>query len=298
MRPSNVVPSRLFCLTRNDIVVFSKTFCPYCRAAKSAISNSGEKVSDFAGSTIVELDEHEHGEAIQSALAKKTGRSTVPNVFVGGVNIGGGDETTALSEQGVLAQMIRSAPQKRAEAAPANVGVTEAKPQNASAAGGEALITFGAGCFWGLELAFQRMPGIVRTEVGYSNGRFSPVSYDAVCTGQSGHAEVVRVWYNSSEVELSALIDLWEGRHDVTSLNKQGNDRGTQYRSALFWSDNEGKETALAWRAARTDQGLKVVTEVGAEEGYSPAEKYHQQYLERGGQDAKKGATSIIRCYG
>jgi peptide-methionine (S)-S-oxide reductase len=281
----------------NDVVIFSKTYCPYCRAAKAAIAESGAKVQGFSGATIVELDEHENGEAIQQALALKTGRRTVPNVFVGGVNVGGGDDTAQLHNEGVLAQMIRSAPDRRVAMAAEEggvAGVTKSEPTNE----GEALFTFGAGCFWGLELAFQRLHGVVRTEVGYSNGRFSPVSYDAVCSGQSGHAEVVRVWYKPAEVKLVELIELWENRHDVTSLNKQGNDRGTQYRSALLWSDDAGKEAATEWHATRVADGVKVVTQVAGEEGYSPAEGYHQKYLERGGQEAAKGATSTIRCYG
>lgn len=281
----------------NDVVLFGKTFCPYCKAAKTAIAESGAKVAGFAGATVIELDEHEFGAEIQAKLVEKTGRSTVPNVFVGGVNVGGGDDTVELHESGVLAQMIRSAPQKRA-AAESESGTSETQATTSDVQSGEKLITFGAGCFWGVELAFQRQEGVLRSEVGFSNGKFSPVSYDAVCTGRSGHAEVVRVWYDPAEVDLSTLIALWEDRHDVTSLNKQGNDRGTQYRSALFWSDDAGKDAATAWHSSKLAAGVKVVTDVAEEAGYSAAEPYHQKYLERGGQDASKGSTKRIRCYG
>lgn len=281
----------------NDVVVFGKTFCPYCKSAKAAIAASGAKVDGFAGPTVIELDEHEFGAEIQEKLAEKTGRRSVPNVFVGGVNVGGGDDTAGLNESGVLAQMIRSAPEKRA-AAETESAASETLASTSDVQSGEKLITFGAGCFWGLELAFQRQDGVLRTEVGFSNGNFSPVSYDAVCTGKSGHAEVVRVWYDPAEVELATLIALWESRHDVTSLNKQGNDRGTQYRSALFWSDDAGKDSATEWHSSQLAKGVKVVTDVGKEDGYTAAEPYHQKYLEGRGQDASKGAKQRIRCYG
>jgi peptide-methionine (S)-S-oxide reductase len=307
-------------LAEHDVVIFSKTFCPYCRAAKAAIADAGGKVAGFASPIIVELDTHEDGAAIQRSLRARTGRATVPNVFVGGSSIGGGDETVALARQGVLSQMIRAAPDSRAATSKAASGtvsgaaseaasevVSEAAPpsvaESAPAATGitaadEALLTFGAGCFWGVELAFQRVVGVTRTEVGYANGQFTPVAYNAVCTGRTGHAEVVRVWYRPDEVSAAALIAVWEGRHDVTSMNKQGNDRGTQYRSALLWSDADGRAAAEAWNKERVSSGVKVVTQVAEEEGYSPAEAYHQRYLEKKGQSAEKGGSSKIRCYG
>lgn len=289
-------------VSTNPVVVFSKSWCPHSTAAKEAVANSGAKVAEFGTPVIVELDKRDDGADIQEALESLTGRSTVPNVFVGGKSIGGGDETSRLDSEGVLAQMIRAAPDQLSAESDAAGESEDLKPV-ARVADAEKLITFGAGCFWGVELAFQRVPGVTKTEVGYSNGKFSPVSYDAVCTGASGHAEVVRVFYNPAEVAVEDLLKLWEQRHDVTSLNKQGNDRGTQYRSAIFYPSQDGEEqkaAALAWKAAAEGKmGMKkVVTEIAEESGYNAAEEFHQQYLERKGQDASKGATSHIRCYG
>jgi peptide-methionine (S)-S-oxide reductase len=304
-------------VSNNPVVIFSKTYCPYCDNAKSAIREAGQKVAGFPGAHIVELNTRADGGEIQDALAQMTGRRTVPNVFIGGKPVGGGDETVRYLREGVLPQMLRAAPQQLgAAAAPSAqpvqtvqtmlaVPVAESSRDLVAGKGGvqeesnERIITFGAGCFWGVELAFQRQRGVYKTEVGYSNGSPTPVTYQAVCTGRTGHAEVVRVWYRPEEVSLKDLLAVWEGRHDPTSKDKQGNDRGTQYRSAIFYHDDQQRDVALAWKA---DAALrlpgKIVTDIAPESGYCPAEGYHQQYLERGGQSSAKGDVSGIRCYG
>jgi peptide-methionine (S)-S-oxide reductase len=298
--------------TTHPVVIFSKTYCPYCSSAKAAIANAGSDVAGFSPPHVVELNVVPDGSAIQQALAELTGRRTVPNVFIGGKTAGGGDDMDRLARSGVLKQMLRAAPEQLASSDTSKSqikdmpvsDISDASKMNAgttsdSAKSDEQLITFGAGCFWGVELAFQRAPGVVRTEVGFSNGDFTPVSYNAVCTGRTGHNEVVRVWFDSRATSLSALLALWESRHDVTSVNKQGNDRGTQYRSGVYFHGEEQERIILEWKEAAAARLSKpIVSEIASEAGYCPAEDYHQRYLEKGGQDASKSAASQIRCYG
>lgn len=164
--------------------------------------------------------------------------------------------------------------------------------------------TFGAGCFWGVELAFQRVPGVLKTEVGYSNGEVDNPTYEDVCMGTTGHAEVVQVVYDEKEVPYEQLLEVFWKRHDPTTLNRQGNDVGTQYRSGIYYHTEAQKavaEKSLAEAQAKfRDQ---IVTEVVPVNKYYPAEEYHQQYLAKGGrfnnpQSTVKGCTDPIRCYG
>lgn len=164
--------------------------------------------------------------------------------------------------------------------------------------------TFGAGCFWGPELAFQRVPGVVQTAVGYSQGQTKNPSYQDVCSGTTGHAEVVQVVYDPTEVSYEQLLDAFWARHDPTTLNRQGGDVGTQYRSGIYYHTPEQKAAAEASKAAQNEKlGGKVVTEIEEINNYYVAEEYHQKYLERGGrfgqgQSAEKGCNDPIRCYG
>eukprot|EP00775_Hariotina_reticulata_P010555 gene10555-10715_t len=176
------------------------------------------------------------------------------------------------------------------------------------------LATLGGGCFWGLELAFQRIPGVVATTVGYTGGKSANPTYDEVCMGFTGHAEVVQVTYDPNQVSFRKLLDVFFDRVDPTTLNRQGNDRGTQYRSAIYHHDEDQKEQALAKIAEVNEQlsqgigglkwlGRRVVTTVEPCGDYYLAEAYHQQYLEKGGrfgapQSAAKGCKDTIRCYG
>lgn len=163
---------------------------------------------------------------------------------------------------------------------------------------------FGAGCFWGVELTFQRVPGVIITEVGYSQG-FSPeVTYEEVCSGNSGHVEIVNVLYDEQELPFEKLCEVFFEKHDPTTLNRQGNDVGPQYRSGIYYSSPEQKEAAerVIERMQQKYSG-QVVTELEELKNYCRAEEYHQQYLERGGrfgraQSAKKNCTDPIRCYG
>ena len=162
--------------------------------------------------------------------------------------------------------------------------------------------TFAAGCFWGVELAYQREPGVVRTEVGYAQGSDEAPTYEAVCSGVTGHTEAVRVRYDPSRVSYERLCDLLLDRlgENRYALNRVGNDQGTQYRHGIYFADDTQQATAEAViaREQQRDAGRPIVTEVEKVAKYYAAEAYHQQYLEKGGQSAKKSDGTTIRCYG
>eukprot|EP00197_Chlamydomonas_leiostraca_P010506 CAMPEP_0202865264 /NCGR_PEP_ID=MMETSP1391-20130828/5494_1 /ASSEMBLY_ACC=CAM_ASM_000867 /TAXON_ID=1034604 /ORGANISM="Chlamydomonas leiostraca, Strain SAG 11-49" /LENGTH=314 /DNA_ID=CAMNT_0049545085 /DNA_START=114 /DNA_END=1058 /DNA_ORIENTATION=+ len=164
--------------------------------------------------------------------------------------------------------------------------------------------TFGMGCFWGPELVFQRVPGVVTTEVGYSNGNTEEPTYEEVCSGKTGHCEVVQVTYDNGAVTYEELLDVFWEKHDPTTLNRQGADQGTQYRSGIYAHSEEQKAAAEKSKAARQGKvSAPIVTEVVSLSKYYTAEPYHQQYLARGGrfgksQNPAKGCNDPIRCYG
>ena len=164
--------------------------------------------------------------------------------------------------------------------------------------------TFGAGCFWGVELNFQRVPGVLSTAVGYSQGGKNGVTYEEVCSGDTGHNEVVQIVYDPSEVSYETLIEVFFDKHDPTTLNRQGNDTGTQYRSGIYYHDEEQKKVAEEMKERMQGKfNNSIVTEIEEIKNFNRAEEYHQQYLERGGrfgqpQSAAKGCTDPVRCYG
>jgi peptide-methionine (S)-S-oxide reductase len=164
---------------------------------------------------------------------------------------------------------------------------------------------FGGGCFWGVELKFQRLPGVVDTQVGYSNGTVDTVTYEDVCSGQTGHNEVVRVTYNEKEISFEDLVKKFITEfHDPTTLNRQGNDTGTQYRSGIYVTSEDQRATAEAViESLQSNFSGQIVTEVEFVDKFNVAEEYHQQYLEKGGrfnrpQSAAKNCSDPIRCYG
>lgn len=140
--------------------------------------------------------------------------------------------------------------------------------------------TFAAGCFWGIEAAFQRIPGVTGTAVGYMGGTMEHPTYKDVCTDRTGHAEVVQVDYDPARVTYDQLLDVFWQIHDPAQVNRQGPDIGTQYRSAIFFHDAEQERTA---RASREGLGKPVATEITAAGPFWRAEEYHQRYLERRG---------------
>jgi peptide-methionine (S)-S-oxide reductase len=146
--------------------------------------------------------------------------------------------------------------------------------------------TFGAGCFWGVEAAFRQIKGVKSTAVGYMGGKLKDPTYQDVCTDRTGHAEVVQVEYDPSEVSYEELLRVFWDNHDPTTLNRQGPDTGTQYRSAIFYHTPEQEAAAKASKDALAKSGLfkrPIVTEITAAPQFWRAEDYHQQYLEKRG---------------
>ncbi|KAL7146621.1 hypothetical protein ABFS83_06G053600 [Erythranthe nasuta] len=177
-------------------------------------------------------------------------------------------------------------------------------PDDDIPAPGQQFAQFGAGCFWGVELVFQRVPGVTKTEVGYTQGLSHNPSYEGVCSGKSGHSEVVRVQFDPKECSYENLLDMFWSKHDPTTLNRQGNDVGTQYRSGIYFYTPEQEKAALEAKG-RQQKVLNrtIVTEILPAKKFYRAEEYHQQYLAKGGrfgfrQSSEKGCNDPIRCYG
>jgi peptide-methionine (S)-S-oxide reductase len=146
--------------------------------------------------------------------------------------------------------------------------------------------TFAAGCFWGVEAAFRQAKGVKSTVVGYTGGSTPKPTYREVCTDRTGHAEAVRVEFDPAEVTYEQLLDIFWGIHDPTTLNRQGPDIGTQYRSAIFFHD-AAQEAAARASKERLERSGKldrpIVTEIVPAKEFYPAEEYHQQYFEKRG---------------
>ncbi|MDH5204587.1 MAG: peptide-methionine (S)-S-oxide reductase MsrA [Hylemonella sp.] len=146
------------------------------------------------------------------------------------------------------------------------------------------IITFGGGCFWCTEAIFVRVQGVIDVESGYSNGQAQRPSYEQVCSGRTGCNEVVRLVYDPAQVSVRDLLEIFFATHDPTTANRQGNDVGTQYRSAVYFSTPEQAQTAQALIAeleAGQVFGAPIVTEVLPLADYWPAEDYHQAYYEK-----------------
>lgn len=159
--------------------------------------------------------------------------------------------------------------------------------------------TFAAGCFWGVQLAFQRVPGVVHTMVGYTDGGKEHPAYEDVCRGSTGHTEAVQMMFNPELVSFKDLLVVLFDRMDPTTLDRQGNDRGTQYRSGIYYQTDQHKEDALEFiKEVQPKYTSKIVVEVKKASKFWPAEDYHQKYLEKGSQKAEKGCLEPIKCYG
>ena len=142
-------------------------------------------------------------------------------------------------------------------------------------------VTLGAGCFWCVEAVFQAIPGVISAVSGYSGGNIKNPGYREVCTGRTGHAEVVQVTFDADIVPLDLVLDVFFATHDPTTLNRQGADVGTQYRSAIYFHEESHKAIAeAALLRAQSDWGNPIVTEITAFEVFYPAEDYHQAYYE------------------
>lgn len=147
--------------------------------------------------------------------------------------------------------------------------------------------TFGAGCFWGVEAAFAAIPGVTATAVGYEGGKLAQPTYKDVCTDTTGHAEVVEIEFDPEKVSYDQILDTFFALHDPTTLNRQGPDWGTQYRSAIFYHSPLQQAQALAKIEQLTVEGRfapkRIVTKVEPADTFWRAEEYHQKYLEKRG---------------
>lgn len=147
--------------------------------------------------------------------------------------------------------------------------------------------TFAAGCFWGIEQLFQKTPGVIRTRVGYMGGHTQNPTYQEVCTDKTGHAEAVEIIFDPDQISYAELLNIFWDNHNPTTLNRQGPDIGSQYRSVVFYHTREQAETANNKKQELEDSGRfqqPIVTQIVAADIFYPAEEYHQNYLNKHGQ--------------
>jgi peptide-methionine (S)-S-oxide reductase len=146
--------------------------------------------------------------------------------------------------------------------------------------------TLGAGCFWCVEAVFQRLDGVIKVESGYMGGKSANPTYKDVCTGTTGHAEVCQITYNSTKITFEEILEIFWKTHDPTTLNRQGNDVGTQYRSAIFYHNDKQKEISQKYIKDLNSSGVfdhPVVTTIEAASKFYVAENYHQDYFNLNG---------------
>ncbi len=154
--------------------------------------------------------------------------------------------------------------------------------------------TFGAGCFWCVEAVFQRLEGVKSVESGYSGGQVKNPSYKEVCNGTTGHAEVIRLTYDPKTISFDELLEVFWKTHDPTTLNRQGNDVGTQYRSAVFYHNDDQKNIAESYKSRLNAEKVypdPIITEISPLINYYPAEDYHQNYFN---QNAGQGYCQYV----
>lgn len=148
------------------------------------------------------------------------------------------------------------------------------------------MIPLGAGCFWCIQAVFQRLKGVYKVESGYAGGFIENPTYNAICSGTTGHAEVIQVYYNPSVISLSELLEVFWATHDPTTLNKQGADTGPQYRSSIFYHSPEQEILAKNLETQLNDSKVfdsPIVTEITAFTNFCPVENYHQDYYNQHG---------------
>jgi peptide-methionine (S)-S-oxide reductase len=177
----------------------------------------------------------------------------------------------------LLLPCLESCGQNASSAAPNAVGGESKNMEKA---------TFGAGCFWGVEATFRQVPGVKSTAVGFEGGTFESPSYKDVCSGKTGHAEVVQIEYDPAKVSYEQLLEIFWNNHDPTTKNRQGPDVGLQYRSVIFYHTPEQKKAAIASKGklAHSHKFNKpIVTQIVPASTFWRAEEYHQQYLEKQG---------------
>lgn len=157
-------------------------------------------------------------------------------------------------------------------------------------------ITLGAGCFWCVEAVFQQLNGVISVTSGYAGGHTENPTYKEVCTGTTGHAEVAQIVYDPAKITLDELLEVFWQTHDPTTLNRQGNDEGTQYRSAIFYHNQKQKEIAEKYKKELDASGAwdkPIITEISPLTKFYKAENYHQNYYNQNGDQAY--CTYVIR---
>jgi peptide-methionine (S)-S-oxide reductase len=150
------------------------------------------------------------------------------------------------------------------------------------------MATFGAGCFWCVEAVFQRLDGVIKVESGYSGGQIKNPAYREVCSGTTGHAEVCQITFDKTKIGFKDLLEVFWKTHDPTTLNRQGNDAGTQYRSVVFYHNDEQKQLAEKYKAELNKSGAwddPVITEISPYSTFYKAEDYHQNYFNQNGSE-------------
>jgi len=148
---------------------------------------------------------------------------------------------------------------------------------------GSKTAVFAGGCFWCTEAIFEELKGVQKVVSGYSGGKVANPTYEQVCTGQTGHAECTQITYDPALVTFAELLEVFWMTHDPTTLNRQGADSGTQYRSAIFYTDEDQKQVAIAYKAKLEKEKIwndPIVTEITKFEKFYPAENYHQEYYQ------------------
>jgi peptide-methionine (S)-S-oxide reductase len=156
--------------------------------------------------------------------------------------------------------------------------------------------TFGTGCFWCTEAIFQQFDGVIKVTSGYSGGHVTNPTYEAVCNKTTGHAECLNIEYDKTKITFDELLQVFWKSHDPTTLNRQGNDVGPQYRSAIFYHNDEQKEKAEKYKAELNESGVfdkPIVTEIEPFKKFYPAENYHQNYYNNNG--AQPYCSYVIR---
>jgi peptide-methionine (S)-S-oxide reductase len=184
----------------------------------------------------------------------------------------------AISILVVLAALLAAAPQT--QPSPATQPTTQESSMPTQTA------TFAAGCFWGVQSTFEKVPGVISTRVGYIGGTMPEPTYEDVCTDRTGYAEAIEIVYDPSKVSYQQLLNVFFENHDPTTMNRQGPDAGTQYRSAIFYHSPEQQKLAQAEIQRRDDSGEYVgpiVTQVVPATSFWPAEDYHQFYYDKHG---------------
>ena len=150
----------------------------------------------------------------------------------------------------------------------------------------QAVATFGNGCFWCTEAVFQKLRGVSKVKSGYSGGQTDNPTYEEVCSGTTGHAEVLQITYDDKQITFDELLEVFWNTHDPTTLNRQGNDVGTQYRSVVFYHNDEQREQTQAYKTQLDKAGTwkdPIVTEIAPFEKFYEAENYHDDYFIRNG---------------